>query len=260
MIPAEDPTTLSLLFHLNSEPWMNSEAYNQALGYEVEYKEVSAGGPSVRLAPPPDSPLASALRARRSCRAYRPQTLPAEALSSLLAGAYGVSRLEPIPQLGGAFFRGVPSAGGLFPLELYAVACDVEGLPDGLYHYDVRGHALEPVRSEGVYEELNAALMTGPFVRHANLVVIMTAVFERTQKKYGPRGYRYILFEAGHVAQTLCLLAAERGLGSLCMGGFHDTSLNRFLGLDGVSEAALYTVAVGHPAAHESAPVQIRQT
>lgn len=260
MIPAEDPTTLSLLFHLNSEPWMNSEAYNQAQNYEVEYKEMAAGGESVQLAPPTDSPLARALRARRSCRLYRPQTLPAEALSSLLAGAYGVTRLEQMPQQGGAFFRGVPSAGGLFPLELYAVACDVEGLRDGLYHYNVRRHALEPLRSEGVFEELNAALMTGPFVTHANLVLVLTAVFTRSQKKYGPRGYRYILLEAGHVAQSLCLLAAERGLGSLCMGGFHDSRLNRFLGLDGVTEAAVYTVAVGHPSAHESAPVQIGQT
>ena len=186
--------------------------------------------------------------------------MPAEALSSLLAGAYGVTRLEPMGHQGGAFFRGVPSAGGLFPLELYVVVCDVEGLADGLYHYNVRQHALEPLRSEGVFEEFNAALMTGPFVRHANVVVVMAAVFPRSQKKYGPRGYRYILLEAGHVAQTLCLLAAERGLGSLCMGGFHDTQLNRFLGLDGVNEAALYSVAVGYPSGHESAPVQINQT
>lgn len=260
MIPAEDPTTLSLLFHVNSEPWMNSEAYNQAAGYEVEYKEMEGAGEAVALGPPSDSPLARALRARRSCRLYRPRTLPAEALSSLLAGAYGVARVERSPQLGANYMRGVPSAGGLFPLELYAVVCDVEGLADGLYHYNVRRHALEPLRTEGVFEGLNAALMTGPFVRNANVVVVMTAVFPRTQKKYGPRGYRYILLEAGHVGQTLCLLAAERGLGSLCMGGFHDTLLNRFLGLDGVTEAAVYTVAVGHPAEHESAPVQIGQT
>ena len=254
MIPADDPTTLSLLFHLNSEPWLNSEAYNQAANYEVEYKELDGAGEAVPLAPPPESPLLDAVRARRSCRLYRPQTLPAAALSALLAGAYGVTRMEHMAHQGGAYFRGVPSAGGLFPLELYAIVCDVEGAADGLYHYNVRRHALEPLRHEGVFEEFNAALMTGPFVAHANLVVVMTAVFPRTQKKYGPRGYRYILLEAGHVAQSLCLLAAERGLGSLCMGGFHDSKLNRFLGLDGVTEAAVYTVAVGHPAEHQHPP------
>lgn len=259
MIPADDPTTLSLLFHLNSEPWLNSEAYNQALEYEVEYKEVGGAGEPVALVPPPDSPLLRALRARRSCRTYRPRTLPAETLSALLAGSYGVTRTEVTPSLGTNFLRGVPSAGALFPLELYAVTCDVEGLADGLYHYNVRRHALELIRTEGVFEGLNASLMTGPFVRNANLVVVLAAVFKRSQKKYGPRGYRYILLEAGHVAQTLCLLAAERGLGSLCMGGFHDSRLNRFLGLDGVREAAVYSVGIGHPAEHESAPVEIGQ-
>jgi SagB-type dehydrogenase family enzyme len=81
----------------------------------------------------------------------------------------------------------------------------------------------------------------------ANVVAIFSAVFERTLKKYGPRGYRYILFEAGHAAQNLCLVAAELGLGSLPLGGFLDSRLNAFLGLDGLAEAALYGVAVGYP-------------
>ena len=85
-------------------------------------------------------------------------------------------------------------------------------------------------------------------MRNVNVIVFLAAVFCRSQKKYGPRGYRYILLEAGHVAQTLCLGATERGLGTLCMGGFRDARLNRWLGLDGIDEAVVYSVAIGHPA------------
>jgi SagB-type dehydrogenase family enzyme len=73
-------------------------------------------------------------------------------------------------------------------------------------------------------------------------------VFKRTLTKYGPRGYRYVLLEAGHVALNLCLLAGEHQLGSLCVGGFLDAKLNRFLGLDGINEAIVYCVGAGYPA------------
>jgi SagB-type dehydrogenase family enzyme len=79
--------------------------------------------------------------------------------------------------------------------------------------------------------------------------VILAAVFQRTLKKYGPRGYRYVLFEAGHAAQNVCLLATELDLGSICTGGFYDGRLNRYLGLDGTSEAVLYLVGLGRDAA-----------
>ena len=63
-------------------------------------------------------------------------------------------------------------------------------------------------------------MITAPFVREANLIFFLSAIFNRSQKKYGPRGYRYILFEAGHVAQNLCLVAAEFNLGSFMHGRF----------------------------------------
>jgi SagB-type dehydrogenase family enzyme len=86
-------------------------------------------------------------------------------------------------------------------------------------------------------------------IEHANVVFFLAAVFQRTQKKYGPRGYRYVLLEAGHVAQNICLLAVEQGLGSLCMGGYADGRLNRALGLSQLEEGIVYSVAVGWPAA-----------
>lgn len=245
IIPYDDITALSLLFHINSEPWQNFEAY-QGDGYEVEYKSMGGAGNTSALPSPQATPLMSLLHSRESCRQFEPRVMSQATLSTLLAGSYGVTRLSQMPDSLMALFRTVPSAGALYPLELYVVVENVEGLADGLHHYNVREHSLELLKDKTEAATLGSALLTEPFVRNANLVIYLAAVFKRTQKKYGPRGYRYILLEAGHVAQNICLLAAEQGLGSLCMGGFLDAKLNHLLGLEGDQEAVVYSVAVGH--------------
>ena len=160
---------------------------------------------------------------------------------------YGVTRMTSFQDGAIAPLRSTPSAGGLFPLEIYAVTRDVEGLPDGIHHYAVRTHSLETIGRTSFIDAQSSFVAVEPFLRSANVIVLIAAIFDRTQKKYGPRGYRYILFEAGHAAQNLCLLATERGLGSLCIGGFLDAKLNRVLGFDGVHEAVLYGVGLGYP-------------
>jgi SagB-type dehydrogenase family enzyme len=247
ILPADDATSLSLLFHLNSEPWLNFEAYEAA--YEVDYTEHAAAGAGVALPPPPAGALRELLLRRASCRAFDARPLALADLGALLAGAYGIARTGAIPGVPLVQLRTVPSAGGLFPLEIYAAVQAVEGLAAGLHHYNVREHTLEPVRLGAPAAALRECLLSYELCAAAGAVLFLTAVFKRTQKKYGPRGYRYILLEAGHVAQNLCLTAAERGLGSLCLGGFMDTPLNRWLGLDPRAAGALYAVALGHPAA-----------
>jgi SagB-type dehydrogenase family enzyme len=140
----------------------------------------------------------------------------------------------------------VPSAGGLYPLELYAATQSIDGLADGLYHYQSLDHTLEPLKATTAVKDLGDLLLGQYFLDTANVALIFTAVFERTLKKYGPRGYRYVLFEAGHAAQNASLLAGESGVASVCVGGFRDGRLNEYLGLDGRSEAALYVVGLGY--------------
>src|SRR5215471_7142517 len=246
MIPLKDGETLSRLFHLNSEPWSNAEAYREAQDYEVDYKHLP-GSETTNLPQPADSLLLKLLASRASCREYRLTPLPAQTFSTILKCAYGINRAITLPQIGRGFLRTVPSAGGLFPLEVYVLAREVESLPDGIYHYHPRRHAVELFREGAWCAELDGIMITAPFIRDANLIFFLSAVFNRSQKKYGPRGYRYILLEAGHLAQNLCLISAEFKLGSLCMGGFYDSRLNRWLGFDGVSEAVVYSVAVGNP-------------
>lgn len=245
LIPVDDGTTLPLLFHLNSEPWMNLEAYAQS-NYEVEFKHEN--GTPIPL-PLVDSTtgVSGLLHQRGSCRKYQDRDLPAEMLSKLL-GAYGLTRQNRLESGLSFFSRPVPSAGGLYPLELYVMTRRITGIPDGIHHFEVATHSLSLLQPFPSNEKLHELFLSQFFLENANVVVMISAVFARTLKKYGTRGYRYILFEAGHVAQTLCLLAAEEKLGSLCVGGFWDGHLNRFLEFDPTKQAIVYCAGVGHPA------------
>jgi SagB-type dehydrogenase family enzyme len=244
MLPSDDPQTLSLLFHLNSEPWLNEDAY-RAGSYHHEFKQFPDAAGRVMLPPPPPGGLSRLIGTRKSARHYERQTLPLASLSALLSSAYGVVEISPL-ETGGAFLRrSVPSGGGLYPLEVYLFLKRVSELKDGLYHYDAVSHALELISAGDKWDILSAGFYTFPFIENANLVFCLAADFGRMQKKYGPRGYRYILLEAGHVAQNVCLAATELGLGSLCMGGFKDSVVNSSLGLRPRDEGLVYAVAVG---------------
>jgi SagB-type dehydrogenase family enzyme len=245
MFPVEDGTTLPLLYHLNSEPWMNLEAYAEHT-YEVEFKHES--GAAVELPAPSDSSsLRQLLRARGSCRKYAVKEMALETLSTLLAGAYGLTRLNQLDSGLRFHSRPVPSAGGLYPLELYVMTQRVAGIEDGIHHFESAANVLRRLQPFPSHEKLVELFLSQYFLDNANALVMISAVFPRTLRKYGARGYRYILFEAGHVAQTICLLAAEQQLGSLCVGGFWDARLNAFLQFDGTTQAVVYCVGVGHP-------------
>ena len=195
---------------------------------------------------PLTSSFAEVVAQRASARSFSDHALPAAAVATILAVAYGVRGRR---EFGGleVLDRSVPSAGGLYPLELYVIALAVEGLRPGVYHYQPLLHALEFLRPLETPRPLIAQLFMGqPYVARAAAVVVLTAVFERTLRKYGDRGYRYLLLEAGHVGQNLQLAAVALNLGALSVGGFFDQELGAFLALDGDEEAPIYATAVGH--------------
>ena len=248
MLDATDTRSLALLYHLNSEPWINPDARADE-AYRVEIKEMAASGERLRLpASLPGSALGELIARRSSCRTWAARTLALADLAAILAGGYGLGGTISFPSGLEMRTRSVPSAGGLYPLELYASLHSVSEVPDGLYHYNVLDHALERLRAPLDPHVLAEAVIPAPFLVNANVLVFIGAVFDRTLSKYGARGYRYILLEAGHAAQNLCLVAAERGLASLCVGGFMDAQLNRLLELDPRLEATVYCVGLGHAA------------
>src|SRR5262249_55246378 len=157
--------------------------------YEVEYKEMVVAADVLELVAPSATPLSRLLQARESCRKYRLRRMPAQVLSNILASAYGMTRTQHLDGVGNIYLRASPAAGGLFPLEIYVLAREVEGTADGLYHYNVRRHGLELLKTGAWFQELDHALIMAPLVQGANLILFLSAVFARSQKKYGPRGY-----------------------------------------------------------------------
>jgi SagB-type dehydrogenase family enzyme len=200
------------------------------------------GLPIVRL-PEPDfmgMPLEEALRKRRSARNYSKKPVALEALSQLLFSAQGITG-----ETYGVKLRTAPSAGGLYPMELYIFAHNVEGLPPGLYHYSPFRHSLTVLERGDYGKALLRAGLEQEMLRDAALVIALTAVPERTTWKYGERGYRYIYMEAGHIAGNVLLEAVSLGLGAVPVGAFLDDRLDMLLGIDGREEISLYLIAVG---------------
>jgi SagB-type dehydrogenase family enzyme len=196
----------------------------------------------------PELPLWEAIVERRSCRRFVADPIEAGDLAGLLEAAYGVTHaLESADGRRALPLRAVPSGGALYPLELYVAALRVAGLDSGLYHFDPLRPALAVVGNELTAQDV-AALSTYPeIVAECAAVIFVAAVFGRTRFKYGVRGYRFALLEAGHVGQNILLVATALGLGAVPLGGYYDRLTDHFLGLDGVNESTLYTFAVGRP-------------
>ena len=188
--------------------------------------------PSIGLAAssPPDASLWSAIAERRSGHAFT-GALGTDALATLLLAGYGT--------------RAVPSGGALYPLELYVVTRRVTGLPRGVLHLDPERRVLEVMHEGDVDDELGAAMPAPELLVDASAVIFITAVFWRTRFKYGLRGYRFALLEAGHVMQNVLLAATVLGITAFPLGGFYDAAVEELVGVDGVDESVLYGAVLG---------------
>jgi len=178
----------------------------------------------------------TALSQRRSIRAYSRDKLTIEEVSQLLWSAQGITA-----PWGG---RTAPSAGALYPLELYLVVGDVEGIDKGVYRYRSGKHELEKVTDGDIRAELADAALGQECVRDAAIDIVFTAVYERTTRKYGERGIRYAHMEAGHAAQNVYLQAVSLDIGTVVIGAFNDLEVAKIVN---VSEQGnpLYIMPVG---------------
>jgi SagB-type dehydrogenase family enzyme len=181
-------------------------------------------------------PLEQSLLERRSVRSYTGQPLTLQEISQLLWAAQGVT--DP----GG--YRTAPSAGALYPLELYIAAGDVEGLAAGVYRYQPDGHRLVKTLDGDKRADLAQAALGQSCVAEGAADFVFTAVYERTTGKYGQRGIRYVHMEVGHAAQNLCLQATALGLGAVTIGAFYDKEVSQLLNLP-AEEQPLYVIPVG---------------
>lgn len=209
-----------------------------------------APGDHVKL-PEPDSShgpgLWDALRRRRSVREYGDQPLELGALSQVLWAACGVAGRRDGDGATARLLRTAPSAGARYPIEVYVIANKVKGLRSGLYHYQYAAHRLSPMAYGDLALPAAAAAMGQDSCRQAAAVLVLTAFFERTVQRYHERAWRYVLLDAGHVAQNAALAAAALGLGTCMIGAFLDDQVNELARADGEREAAVYMITVGHP-------------
>ena len=182
--------------------------------------------------------LEEAIEQRRSRRNYTNESLSVAELARLLHAASGLTD----PNRG---YRAAPSAGALYPIEIYALVHNVTGLQPGLYHYNVAEHALEQLRLGDLRTEITVAGIGQELLGQAGVCLALSAIFQRSRWKYRERAYRYVLLEAGHIGQNLYLAATSMGLGVCAVGAFLDDRLNKLVGLDGEEEAAIYLIAAG---------------
>lgn len=188
--------------------------------------------------------LDEVLVGRQTARRFGPGDIGLPQLAKILYMGYGVTRDNagtPYPRP----FRAVPSGGALYPLEIYAHAARVRGLSPGLYHYDPEEEALDVLREGDGSSDLAALVFQPELLSGAAAVVMISAVFLRTTFKYGDRGYRFALLEAGHVCQNATLTAGEMGLAAAPIGGYLDREVDRYLGLDGLTESVVYMLLIG---------------
>jgi len=183
-----------------------------------------------------DVSVEEALLHRRSVRSYSVEALSLDELSQLLWAAQGVT--DP------RGFRSAPSAGALYPLELYALAGEVEDLAPGLYRYEPRRHQLLHTLDGDLRSGLAEAALWQEPVAQGAVVMVFTAVYERTTQKYDERGIRYVHIELGHAAQNLCLQATALDLGAVTIGAFFDDEVTALLDLP-EDERPLYLIPVG---------------
>lgn len=201
------------------------------------------GYPRVDLGPRPRARLGglgAALRARRCARALEPALPSRRELSRLLDLAHGLT---------GNHGRGpVPSAGGLQALELYLVALEPGAwLAPGAYHYDRAGHHLSRVVDGAARAGWAERLPSLEQVEGGALLWVLAGDHPRVEARYGDRAERFLLLEAGHLMQDLCLVSAALGLSTVPLGGVFEREVARALVLPR-GDLVLYAGVCGRPA------------
>jgi SagB-type dehydrogenase family enzyme len=183
-----------------------------------------------------ETPVEKALLERRSVRSYKEGDLTLKELGQLLWAAQGVT--DPTGK------RTAPSAGALYPLEIYAVVGKVTGLDPGIYKYRTESHSLIKVADGDQRQALSQVALNQSYVAQGAVDIVITAIYERVTVKYGERGVRYVHMEAGHAAQNVCLEAVALKLGTVTIGAFDDGGVKKVLSSPD-EEEPLYIMPVG---------------
>jgi len=177
---------------------------------------------------------------RVSTRTFKKEPVEQNELNCLLFGMSGLTRIYPK-----FAFRSTPSAGGLYPIEIYPVIHNVKGITRGIYHYDILHHELECLKEGDFRNEVMAGCIGQKMTYKSAINFIWTAVIERSRWKYLQRCYRYLYLDCGHIAQNFYLISEALGLGACTIGALFDDEINKLLEIDGKQETVIYIGVVG---------------
>lgn len=195
--------------------------------------------------------LSEALRRRVSSRDFSQRAVSLPDLANLFfysAGIHKDFKRNNTNTDWSSTRRPYPSGGARYPLEIYLLVLKEDGrIERGVYHYNVKENSLERLGREGLLngEKFNKALLSS-WSAQAPVIVLVTAVFERSQVKYGERGYRLILQETGHLGQNFSLVSEALGLGCCAVSGYNDELMDEILDIDGFYESTVYAFVIGH--------------
>lgn len=200
-------------------------------------------GPELRLPPQRERgemSLEEAIARRRSKRRYKRESLSLSQLAQVLWAAQGITSAHGL--------RAAPSAGATYPLEVYVFVGKggVEGLEEGIYHYNVEGHSLHLHKGGDLRGQLSIAALDEEFIAQAPVDIVICALYERTSGHYGRRAERYVHMEVGHVGENIHLQAAALGLAVVMVGAFYDEEVSRVMELE-KEVTPLYIIPLGKP-------------
>jgi SagB-type dehydrogenase family enzyme len=195
------------------------------------------GGRKMRLPDPildGDVSLERAIHQRRTIRSFESKALTLKQFSQLLWAAQGITGT-------GGFKRAAPSAGALYPMDIYgAVGRDcVEKLEPGVYHYEPADHSISLVDKGDARRDIAVASLSQMWMAYAPLTLVITAEYSRIMVKYGQRGIRYAMIEAGHIGQDIFLQSQAMGLGAGIVGAFEDQEVIQVMGIKKTHEPLL---------------------
>jgi len=192
--------------------------------------------------------LRDVLRTRRTRRGeFSPHPVTLRQWGALLELACGLTGRVTHPQFPDVVqdLRAWPSGGALYPLEVYVAVLTSDELERAVHHYQPQTHRLAQLAPCPDLDRLQTLVYADGLWPNASALLVLTAVFARTQVKYGERGYRFVLLDAGHLAQNILLVAEDLGLAAIPLGGFDDQGLGAALGLNAGDEAPLYAILMG---------------
>jgi SagB-type dehydrogenase family enzyme len=201
--------------------------------------------PPIESIPQSSNTFDEVISSRRSLRDFADLELSLDELSKILHQSYGITGEVPAKREFRQNLRSSPSAGALYPAEIYISVRKVTGIEPGIYHYNVPNHELELMIPGDPTEKTLEVCCSQEQVSKSSVVVLISGVLTRTKLKYGERGYRYVLLDIGHLGQNLYLSCASMGLAVMTTCGFYDDEVNKLLRIDGVDETSLYVAFIG---------------